>query len=406
MYPELIYSINRIINYPSLKPEVKVMFKKSVILFSIIIITLFIVGCDKDSTGSTAGKPKPVPGVATNIELTVHPSETGEPSQTLLMEAEGDIVIDLGDSISASDYYIYAEADNYYSELYNCQKGESITVDLDSVAGPDKTMTGTIFVFQSFWFDIYFANETMTLHGPYNISRTVTTDDQGRYSIGVLPLGDYTLEFTVHEFPIVLNLNNSLAMDCLDLSFPDPYQIDAPNIYLYPETESDISVTLNFPNGGFVNLSDPPYNDGWNVTVTPDGIIDDQYDYLFYKAILPTQPNANSGWLLTTANLEPEFRVLLVELGFVGREIDDFVEFWVPLLGDAPYYGIYPQDVESFVELKVDPPPKSTLRVFFLILPFEQEITIPVPREYDYFIRDGFTVVEWGVFAPHFNVVH
>jgi len=38
--------------------------------------------------------------------------------------------------------------------------------------------------------------------------------------------------------------------------------------------------------------------------------------------------------------------------------------------------------------------------VFYLILPFEQPVTIPIPREHDNFIRDGFTVVEWGVFAP------
>ncbi|MFH2049163.1 MAG: hypothetical protein ABIJ12_06930 [bacterium] len=214
------------------------------------------------------------------------------------------------------------------------------------------------------------------------------------------------MEFDSYGFPIVLNLTNTIAMDYQDLSFLEPCQVDAPNIYLYPETESNVSVTLDFPNGGYVNKSEPIYNDGWNVNVTPEGLIDGEYDYLFYKAILPTQPNTNEGWLLTRANLEAEFRTILAEHGFVGREIDDFVEYWVPLLNDAPYYGVYPQDVESFVELNISPQPENTLRVFLLVLPYEQPITIPVPREHDNFIRDGFTVVEWGVFAPLLDREH
>ena len=377
------------------------MFKNLISILALVVLMFIAVGCDDDRSGSVSGVPEPVPGDATRILLTVYPVGTGEAPQEITIRSEGDVYIDMGDSVIATSYYIYAETDNrYYTKLYYCDKGGTITVDLDSVAGPLRTMAGTIFAKQSFWSDCCYANKTMTLHGPYNLTKTITTDDQGRYGIGSLPLGDYTLKFTMQGEPIVLNLNNSLAMDYKDLSFFEPMQIDAPNIYLYPETESDISVTLDFPNGGHVKLSDPPYNDGWNVNVTPEGIIDGEYDYLFYKAILPAQPNVNEGWLLTTANLESEFRVLLAEQGFVGREIDDFVEYWVPLFDDAPYYGVYPQDVEPFVGLNITPDPENTLRMFLLVLPFEQPVTIPIPRENNYLIRDGFTVVEWGVFAP------
>jgi len=291
------------------------------IIFLIILATFLSSGCDDNRSGIVSGVPEPVPGFATRILLTVYPVGTGEPPQEITIRSEGDVYIDLGDSVIATNYYIYAETVNrYYTELYYCNKGGTITVDLDSVAGPLRTMAGTIFAKQSFWSDSYLYDKTMTLRGPKNITRTVITDDQGRYSIGVLPLGDYTLEFTAHGEPIVLNLNNSATLDYKDLSFFEPTQVDAPNIYLYPETESDISVSLDFPNGGHVNVSDPPYNDGWNVNVTPEGIIDGEYDYLFYKAILPTQPNTNEGWLLTTANLEAEFRTILAEQGFAGRE--------------------------------------------------------------------------------------
>lgn len=367
------------------------------------VVIFFFVGCDDNGSSSRSVKPKPVPGVAVMIDLMIHPVGTGEEPQPRSMRGEGDVYIDLGDSVVATDYFVYARSENYYTELYYCNKGDLITVDLDSVAGPSRTMTGTIFSQQVYGFDSYYTNKTMILNGPNNLSISVTTDEQGRFGIGALPVGDYTLEFTVQGESKVLSLNNSNAMDYLDLSFFEPTQVDAPNIYLYPETESDISVTLDFPNGGHVKVSDPPYNDGWNVTVTPDGIIEGEYDYLFYKAILPTQPNANEGWLLTTANLETEFRVLLAEQGFVGREIDDFIDYWIPLLDDAPYYGVFPQDVESFVGLNVVPSPENTLRVFLLVLPFEQPVIIPIPRENNYITRDGFTVVEWGVFVPYLH---
>ena len=379
---------------------------KSISMCLIIIMAFLIAGCDDDRSGNSSGVPEPVPGDATRILLTVYPVGTEEEPQEITIRSEGDVYIDLGDSILATYYCIYAEADNYYTEIYNCTKGEIITVDLDSAAGPLLTMTGTIIAKQSFWSDCYFANQTMTLHVQYNKTKTVTTDNQGRYGIGPLPLGDYILEFSVQGEPIVLNLENSNAMDYQDLSFLEPTQVDAPNIYLYPETESDISVALDFPNGGYVKLSDPPYNNGWNVSVAPEGLIDGEYDYLFYKAIFPTQPHTNEGWLLTRANLEAEFRTILAEQGFIGREIDDFVEYWVPLFNDAPYYGVYPQDVESFVELNISPQPENTLRVFLLVLPYEQPVTIPVPREYDHFNRDGFTVAEWGIFAPFLDGEH
>ncbi len=379
------------------------MFNKSIILCLTIVVTFLFVGCDDNGTKSNSENPKPVPGIATDISLTVYPIGNLEPSFDMLMAEEGDFVVDTTPSPTAIYYNVYAEAENYYTEIFNINKRETTYVDLDSIIGPKRTMTGVIFAVQGTLSDSYFANETMTLKSTNKFSMPVTTDEQGRYSIGVLPLGDYTIELSSWGIPIVLDLNNSTAMDYQDLYFLEPGQVDAPNIYLYPETESDISVTLDFPNGGHVSKSEPQYNDGWNVTVTPEGLIDGEYDYLFYKAILPAQPNINEGWLLTTANLEAEFRVLLTEQGFVGREIDDFIEYWIPLLDDAPYYGVFPQDVESFVELTVEPSPKSTLRVFWLVLPFEQPVIIPVPREYDYFIRDGFTVVEWGVFVPHLH---
>ena len=143
--------------------------------------------------------------------------------------------------------------------------------------------------------------------------------------------------------------------------------------------------------------SSPPYGNGWTVTVSPEGIINNEFDYLFYEASLPGNLSTDYGWLLNRDNLENEFRVLLTNLGFKGREIDDFVEYWVPIFNDAPYYGVYPQDVNSLIELTINPPPTNILRELFLIRELFHPINIPAPPDNGSFSRDGYVAVEWGV---------
>ena len=195
-------------------------------------------------------------------------------------------------------------------------------------------------------------------------------------------------------------ITNTSGTDYAEFSFRYSDIIRAPNIYLYPEEETDVLVQLDFPSGGHVLLSQPPYGAGWQVHVTPDGIIDGQYEYLFYEAALDVPMNTTNGWVIDGNDLEGEFRSLMAELGFAGREIDDFVDFWVPELAGEPWYAIYPQDADAMVQLDIFPPPDCVLRAFFLILPSNKELSIPAPPDPPPFTREGFTVVEWGVIAP------
>ncbi|MFH2049164.1 MAG: hypothetical protein ABIJ12_06935 [bacterium] len=151
---------------------------KSISMCLIIIMAFLIAGCDDDRSGNRSGVPEPVPGVATDITLTVYPIGILQPPVEMSMDEEGEITIDLGYSPPAWSYNVYARAENYYTELFDCNSSTPVLVDLDSVAGPLRTMTGTIFAVQGSWSDCYFANKTMTLNGTYNITKTVTTDDQ------------------------------------------------------------------------------------------------------------------------------------------------------------------------------------------------------------------------------------
>ena len=171
----------------------------------------------------------------------------------------------------------------------------------------------------------------------------------------------------------------------------------APYIYLYPETQTDISVELGLVPSGQIIESEPPYNNGWNVNVLPDGTIDGNFEYLYYESLQSVPLDYRHGWVLDGNDLENELLNLLASFGFAEKEIDDFIEFWIPKLGNADYYSVYPQDVESFVTLNISPQPDNILRVLLLIIPLANKINIPFPPKPKAFIRNGFAVAEWGV---------
>ncbi len=206
----------------------------------------------------------------------------------------------------------------------------------------------------------------------------------------------------------------------------DPYITGKPNIYLYPETETDVHVWLCFVGEGWMTASEPAYIQGWDVTVTPEGRItayepvyfidpetgehwgigargepSGEYDYLFYEGALGGPGQLDRGWLVDRDELGEFFTENLAAHGFQGREIDDFGEFWVPRLTDRPLYAVYPQlgeDYEKLVSMAVFPEPDGVLRLVYAIRGLYGELDYKLTEpEIPPFEREGFTVVEWGV---------
>ncbi len=371
------------------------------LLILLLILFLSIVMSCSNSTGPEENHsfPAAIDSVATDITLYVYSDGWGNILDTIEMATEDTIRIDIYEENPYGDpaqYYIYAEADGFYTELYRCEKNDTIRVDLDAVPQVANSVTGVIFEQQIYFADCYFAEKdiALTLLGGTSISGT--TDSLGRFGFSSLSGDSYLLHSAAFRSPASFDITNTIVTDYEDLYFYSDMQVDAPNIYLYPETTIDISVDISFPNGGEIIKSEPVYNNGWDVNVTPDGIIDGLYEYLFYETRQSVSLNHQSGWLLDGNDLENEIRYLLLNLGFVGREIDDFVDYWMPRFGTTPYLAVYPQDVESLITLTIDPVPDNLLRMIFFFKPLTAQIQLeelPLP---DAIQRNGFTAVEWG----------
>jgi hypothetical protein len=347
--------------------------------------------------------PDPIDSAATDISLTICHGEAQDTLDIQQVSGEGSITISALQP-DPGPLAVYASADGFYTEVYCCTTNAEIDVDLDAVPQAPNALTATLFYLHrvdtiaAYWEVSYLSDYNLPFTGPPDVSSTVTTDDQGRFGLGNLTRGTFSFSTSHPVLPQAFDLENTSTTDYHDLYFKrEDHQVDAPNIYLYPEVHGDVSVILSFPSGSYVTQSQPPYEDGWNVSVTPDGMIDGHYGYLFYEAVVPVPINLETAWLLDGTDLENELRELLEGLGFVEREIDDFIDFWIPRLGSAPWYALYPQNPELMSTLNISPAPDNVLRALFYIRAMESRPSIPTPSDPGPFVRGGFTVVEWGV---------
>lgn len=338
------------------------------------------------------------------IQLTVY-DPSGTVVETRTVEGMGPVniapPIDEPNPYSTG-YVVMAQAADHYTQLFPCDYGETIDLQLDAVPALSQSLTGVVIRTSYFAPPSYHADAPLRAYDPDETFMTITTDSQGRYYITDGELGTWRVEVQCEVWeeplPTSFELPNGAATDYRDLFVEIDMSADAPNLYLYPERVTQVSVELGFPRGGEVVLSDPPYEAGWHVTVDPRGTIDGEFPYLFYEARLPYRVQRERGWLLAVDDLEHGFRNLLVAYGFVGREITDFLDYWLPLMTSSPYYAIHPMAADELVTLRIQPAPDHLRRLWLFMEPLEAPVTLEPPRLPHALRRDGFTAVEWGAF--------
>lgn len=180
----------------------------------------------------------------------------------------------------------------------------------------------------------------------------------------------------------------------------EPIAAEKPVIYLYPEEEMDVKVSLSYD--GNIICTYPEYGDGWSVVASPDGMLHDkktgkEYSYLFWEGVSDVAWNMTRGYVVKGSETAIFLEETLTKMGLSPRERNDFITYWLPRMVNNPYNLITFQNelyTESAV-LSITPTPDSLLRVFMVYQPLEKPIEIEAP-EIKSFEREGFTVVEWG----------
>ena len=210
---------------------------------------------------------------------------------------------------------------------------------------------------------------------------------------------------------------------------------DKPVIYLYPEQEMTVDVeiayrgelTVLYPagqlqrdvlcqeevaaEGAGTNATGSNVTDetalrdvvSWQVTASPDGTLIDhadgrEYSYLFWEGEPdPVEYDFSQGYCVAGEDTAAFLQEILPQMGLIPREYNEFIVYWLPLLQDNPYNVIsFQTDVYTDLALlTVDPQPDSVLRVFMAAKASSVYVGME-PQEFPPFVREGFTVVEWG----------
>lgn len=174
---------------------------------------------------------------------------------------------------------------------------------------------------------------------------------------------------------------------------------EKPVIYLYPETETRVTVKLDLP--GELTCAYPAYDGGWTVTAAPDGTLTDEhgqtYNYLYWEGEGTEAYDFSKGFCVAGSDTAAFLEDALDRLGLTRREANEFLVYWLPRMQDNPYNLIAFQQ-EAYTEsakLTVSPQPDSVLRVFMAWKPLARPVDVPA-QTLPVFERRGFTLVEWG----------
>lgn len=180
-----------------------------------------------------------------------------------------------------------------------------------------------------------------------------------------------------------------------------PVTCDKPIIYLYPETPTVCSVKVTLK--GELTCTYPDHGaNGWkNFTAYPDGTLvfpdGKEYYALYWEGIQNTEWDFSKGWCVRGEDTAAFLEWVLAYQGLTRREANEFIVYWLPLMQDNPYNVISFQTT-AYTDgalLDISPAPDSLLRVFMTYYATDTEVDIQ-PQTFESFVRQGFTVVEWG----------
>ena len=173
-----------------------------------------------------------------------------------------------------------------------------------------------------------------------------------------------------------------------------------PVIYLYPETPTEVSVTLTL--SGRLTCTYPDYEAGWKgFTAHPDGTLTfpngKEYYRLYWEGMQATEWDFSRGFCIKGEDTATFLEWALAAQGLTAREANEFIIYWLPLMQENPYNVISFQTkaYTSTALLEVTPAPDSTIRIMMAYYPSDEAVEI-APQHLEPPVREGFTVVEWG----------
>ena len=176
--------------------------------------------------------------------------------------------------------------------------------------------------------------------------------------------------------------------------------VKKPIIYLYPEKTMNVSVKLGNPE--LLAYDYPSYNDGWNVTASPNGTLKDsnnrEYYALFWEGKDHKSTIHDEGFVVKGEESAKFLEKKLKVLGLTDKEANEFIIYWLPQLENSPYNYFYfetQSEIDNYMPLIINPTPDTVIRIQMDFKNLDKPIKVKEQKLLSP-KRNGFTVVEWG----------
>ena len=174
-----------------------------------------------------------------------------------------------------------------------------------------------------------------------------------------------------------------------------------PIIYLYPEEEKKISVTLGNPER--LTCSYPKYEESWEVFAKPNGDLTDlktgrNLYALYWEGKNKNNIKINEGFCVKGEDSANFLEETLAILGLNEREAEEFIVYWLPTLEKSKYNLIRfetKEEINNNMPLEINPQPDTLIRVMMEYKPSNKYVNLP-EQKLETPERKGFVAVEWG----------
>lgn len=180
-----------------------------------------------------------------------------------------------------------------------------------------------------------------------------------------------------------------------------------PIIYLYPESEANLDISLGSPKR--LTTTYPKYQDGWHINAHPDGSLTDlatgrELYSLYWEGIRNYTPDMTEGFVVKGEDSAKFLEEKLDYLGLNSREAEEFIIYWLPKLENSPYNIIRFESattIENDMSIIISQNnktvnPDTLIRVRMAYKPVDRPMQVKEQQLPPGPARHGFTVVEWG----------
>lgn len=180
----------------------------------------------------------------------------------------------------------------------------------------------------------------------------------------------------------------------------DPNVSYKPLIYIYPEEDTRVSVTLG--NSKLLTTTYPKYDNGWNVLAKADGTLIDNkgrsYYGLYWEGNNYIDNDYKDGFVVKGTDSIKFLEEKLSILGLNEREANEFIMYWLPKLENNKYNLIRflsKEEIDEQMSLNITPTPDTIIRIFMIYKPLNKKESIK-EQQLTKVERHGYSVIEWG----------